>query len=93
MGRAENYVERYLIARVQELGGDTRKVVYQGRKGSPDRWCFLPGGKLVIVECKSSVGQLSRQQAREIEWLTEIGQKVYVAYTREQVDEILSVAL
>lgn len=90
MGRAEALVERYLLDRVEELGGITRKVTYQGRQGSPDRWCFFPKGKLLIIECKSAIGGLSRQQAVEIDTLKSFGQKVHVVNSIEQIDEVLS---
>lgn len=90
MGRAEAHVEKYLVRRVEEMGGITRKVVYQGRKGSPDRWCFLPHGRLLIIECKSDVGKLSPGQVLEIDRLKQMGQQVHVVSTREEVDEALS---
>ena len=90
MGRAEGHVENYLRKRVKELGGEYRKTIYQGRKGAPDLWCFFPGGKLIIGETKSKVGELSAVQKAEIARLRELGQTVGVAYSREDVDEILS---
>ena len=89
MGRAEAPIERYLLDRVAEYGGITRKVVYQGRQGSPDRWCFFPGGILLIVECKSPSGEISRQQSAEIEVLRKLGQSVHVVNSKEAIDEML----
>lgn len=89
MGRAESYVESYIIERVKAMGGTTRKVTYQGRSGSPDRWCFLPGGRLIIIEAKSKVGRLSAIQKSEIEDLKALGFSVFVVHTREEVDAAL----
>jgi hypothetical protein len=38
----ERDVERYLVERVEAVGGDTRKVQWVGRAGAPDRVVFLP---------------------------------------------------
>jgi len=85
----EKDVERHLRERVKQLGGIYRKVVYQGRKGSPDDWCFFPGGQLVIVECKGPNGRVDRQQAVEHEELGAKGFKVHVVYSRAEVDQML----
>jgi hypothetical protein len=89
MGRKENKVEAYLQKRVAELGGFTRKVTYQGRAGAPDQWCFFPGGRLLIVECKAEDGTLDALQAQEIRQLLSYQFIVCVAYTKEEVDEYL----
>lgn len=90
MGKPESHVEDYLRKRVQELGGRYRKVTYQGRRGAPDQWCFFPDGLLLIVECKSDAGELEPIQKHEIRTLRAMGQKVFVAYSRPEVDEILA---
>lgn len=84
----EKDIEKYLRERVKQLGGIYRKVVYQGRKGAPDDWCFFPGGKLVIVECKGLGGRVDRQQAVEHEELGLKGFKVHVVYTRTEVERM-----
>jgi len=38
----ESAVEAYLVERVKKLGGEVRKVSWQGRKGAPDRLVMLP---------------------------------------------------
>jgi hypothetical protein len=89
MGRKENKVEAYLQKRVTELGGFTRKVTYQGRAGAPDQWCFFPGGRLLIVECKAEDGTLDALQEQEIRQLLRYQFIACVAYTKEEVDEYL----
>jgi hypothetical protein len=89
MGRKENKVEEYLTKRVAELGGFTRKVTYQGRAGAPDQWCFFPGGRLLIVECKAEGGTLDALQIHEIRKLLRYQFIACVAYTKEEVDEYL----
>jgi hypothetical protein len=89
MGRKENKVEAYLQKRVTELGGFTRKVTYQGRAGAPDQWCFFPGGRLLIVECKAEDGTLDALQAQEIRQLKRYEFEAHVAYTKEDVEKYL----
>lgn len=84
----EKDIEKYLRARVKELGGIYRKVVYQGRKGSPDDWCFFPGNHLVIVECKGHDGRVDKHQAIEHEELGKMGFKVHVVYTRADIEQM-----
>ncbi len=38
----ERDVEAHLVKRVKELGGEVRKVTWQGRKGAPDRLVMIP---------------------------------------------------
>lgn len=86
----ESAIERHTNARVISKGGFTRKIIYQGRKGSPDRWCFFPGGKLCIIELKRLGKTPSPEQAEEIRKLKAQGFDVHVADSKEQVDEILN---
>lgn len=41
----ERDIERYLVKRVKELGGEVRKVVWPGRRGAPDRLVMLGLGR------------------------------------------------
>lgn len=38
----ERDIERYLVKRVKELGGEVRKVQWIGRRNAPDRRVMLP---------------------------------------------------
>lgn len=40
--RRERDIERHLVKRVKELGGEVRKVAWPGRRGAPDRLVMLP---------------------------------------------------
>lgn len=90
MGRKENTVEAYLQSEVKRLGGFTRKIVYQGRAGSPDQWCFFPSGRLLIVECKATDGVVSPIQRAEINMLRISGFVARVAYTKDEIDLYLT---
>ena len=86
----EANVEAYLRKRVKELGGRHRKVTYQGRKGAPDDWCFFPGGRLLIVECKRpGKNHLDPLQVVEVEFLRSMGFRATWVNTLEDVDRLL----
>lgn len=89
----ERTIEKYLRNRVNALGGVHRKVVYQGRKGSPDDWCFFPGGRLLIFECKAPGRKPTKQQVVEIVTLKALGQQVFLVDSKAAIDEVLEVFL
>ena len=90
MGRAEFKVEHYLCSQVKKMGGVSRKLAWIGRNGAPDRLVMFPGGKLIFVECKALAGKVSRQQTKEIETLTWLGQVAVVVRSKEEVDALLA---
>ena len=90
MGRAEAKIEDYLIARVKALGGETRKVVYQGRKGAPDRMCVLPGGHIVFVECKRPGEKPDARQQEELAWLQRMGCHAISVDSKEKIDAVFA---
>ncbi len=102
----EGRIERHLVKRVRELGGEVRKVVWVGRRNAPDRLVMLPP-RLVIngvgvplsiwVELKNPetikkfpADAHERAQAREHERIRAMGQRVEVIGTIEQVEELLA---
>lgn len=100
----ERDVEAYLKKRVEELGGEVRKVQWVGRVGAPDRLVMLPTEAYVDdqhcciwVEVKNPSTILTfpadareRAQAREHERMRRLGQRVEVIGTLYQVDELLA---
>lgn len=91
----ERDIERALIRRVKEVGGEVRKVTWQGRRGAPDRLVLLPKQKrkarpLVFVELKAPNGKVSRLQALEHEILARFGVRVVVINSIEQIDEVVA---
>lgn len=86
----ESIVEAYLRKRTKEAGGKHRKVIYQGRSGSPDDWLFFPHGELIIVECKRPGEKPKPHQWAEINTLRRMGFTVYVVENKEQVDAIFT---
>jgi len=97
----ETDVERHLVARVKELGGEVRKVRWIGRNSAPDRLVMLPYEKVVFntaiwVELKNPdtiktfpADARERAQDREHQRMRAMGQRVEVIGTIEQVEELL----
>ena len=88
MGRAEDYVEGYLVRRVQGNKGFVMKLSAQVKGGVPDRLVVL-AGHTVFVETKAPRGRLSRRQKERIAEIRAAGGTVHVAYTRDQVDAVI----
>lgn len=87
--RSEKSLERYLVARVEELGGKALKYYNANATGYPDRLCMFPGGVTFWVELKSA-GKKSRplQELRQNQLLG-LGQNVYVCDSVETVDYVI----
>lgn len=102
----ESTIEKYLVKRVKELGGEVRKVAWVGRQGAPDRLVMLPhcgrygrnsSIKTFWIELKNPdtiktfpANAHERAQHREHERMRKMGQRVEVIGTIEQVDDLLS---
>lgn len=86
----ERDVERRLVRRVRELGGEVRKVRWVGRNGAPDRVVFLTGKPALWVELKRPGGRLRRCQVREHERMRNAGQHVVVWSSIDEIEEGLS---
>jgi hypothetical protein len=96
----ESVIEKHLVKRVKELGGEVRKVKWQGRRGAPDRIAMLPRalrnefGMLtsctVWVELKATGVPAEAHQLREHVRMRKMGQRVVVIDSIEGVDEILA---
>ena len=83
----ERDVERYLIRRVEEIGGICLK---HGQNGWPDRIVMLPGGKLYWVELKRGIGVQSDLQIHRTHELMQVGQDVRTIWSKAEVDELLT---
>lgn len=99
----ESTIEKYLVKRVKELGGEVRKVQWVGRSGAPDRLVMCPNIRrrgddcTIWVELKNPdtiktfpTNAHERAQHREHERMRKLGQRVVVIGTIEQVDALLS---
>lgn len=95
----ESTIEKYLVSRVKEIGGEVRKLRWVGRNGAPDRLVMLPpwvsGGPIMIpsatiwVELKAPGKPTMPHQAREHERMRRMGQRVEVIDSIEGVEDLL----
>lgn len=94
----ERDIERYLVKRVKELGGEVRKVKWLGRAHAPDRVVMLPEEEwdkwsvpreAIWVELKAPGEKLRPGQLREHERMRRMGQRVVVIDSIEGVEELL----
>lgn len=82
----ESEVEKHLVKRVKERGGVPYKFKSPSRRGVPDRLCALPGGLTIFVELKAPGEEPRPDQAREHQRLRDLGCKVLVIDSKQQVD-------
>lgn len=86
-GVREIVIEDYLVFGVQLLGGLCLKFTSPGRRGAPDRIVCIPGHPAYFVEVKRPRGgRLGGHQIRYHDDLRKAGQKVFVLWTKEDVD-------
>ena len=70
----ESPIEKYLVRRVKELKGETRKVKWIGHRGAPDRLVWIPGWRFPkMPEMKASGESLKDHQKREHKRLKRMG--------------------
>lgn len=86
----ERDIERYLVKRVKELGGEVRKVQWIGRRGAPDRLVALPNRSAFWVELKAPGEKAAAHQVREHKRMIKMGMRVEIVDSLERVEELLS---
>jgi hypothetical protein len=91
----ESLIERHLVKRVKELGGEVRKVQWIGRRGAPDRLVMLPYEKVIFntaiwIELKATGIKPEPHQLREHARMRAMGQRVVVIDSIEGVEELLA---
>lgn len=63
----ESDIEKYLVKRVKELGGECRKIQFIGRPGAPDRLVMLDGDDKAYGMLRGyGVNHLSRSEAAKL---------------------------
>lgn len=84
----ESVIERYLKKKSEEQGFICNKFVSPGNAGVPDR-VLVGHGITLFVELKAPGQHLRPLQVHVVDKFKEHGALVYVADTKERVDEIL----
>lgn len=92
----ESAIEKHLVKRVKELGGEVRKVQWVGRRSAPDRLVMLPTRwptshrpRTIWVELKATGEKPRPSQLREHDRMRKMGQLVVVIDSIESVEELL----
>lgn len=90
----ESVVEKYLVQRVEAIGGEVRKVSWIGRRHAPDRVVMLKwaenGRTTKWVELKAPGKKPRPGQEREHQRMRDAGQDVHVLDTIEAVDKFIA---
>lgn len=87
---SEAPIEKHLVTSVRKRGGLCLKLIMMGKRNFPDRTCLMPGGKIFFVECKAAKKDARKSQGWFHRLLLRLEFRIYVAKTKEEVDEILS---
>lgn len=85
----EATVEDYLKKRVEDHGGEVRKVKWVGRRGAPDRRVMLPWICAWVELKRPKGGRLEAHQVREHNRMRRYGEIVVTLYSKEEVDNWL----
>lgn len=85
----EKKVEKYLVVRVESLGGLCVKFPPLFFAGFPDRIVLLPGGRIVFVELKDEGKKPTPLQVRVHKRLKALGFRVEVLDSKESIDEFI----
>lgn len=86
---SEKSIEKYLVERVEALGGMCLKYHNPNQIGFPDRICLLPDGKVMWVELKSRGEKLRTIQEIRFNQLARLGQIVHVCDSKHAIDAIM----
>ena len=85
----ESTLERYLVRRVESIGGKAPKWTSPGNRGVPDRLVILPNGITIYAEMKAPGEKLSPLQARWARILKSMGHRIYKLDSKEDIDRFI----
>lgn len=85
----EKLIEQKLVQAVRKSGGLCLKFVSPNFDGMPDRLILLPGGKIAFAELKAPGKKPRPLQIARHKTLMNLGFRVYVIDSVEQIGEIL----
>lgn len=84
-------LQKYLREQIEALGGEYRKVQWEGRVGCPDCYVWLPGGRYAWIEIKAGRDLLSKLQDMEVERMLKAGLCVCVVRDAAGIDFIVDI--
>jgi hypothetical protein len=82
----EAQIERRLVARVKQAGGQCLKWVSPGHAGVPDRIVMLPSGRILFVELKAPGEKPKPLQTYTMGQIRDLGFEVLVIDSYEAID-------
>jgi hypothetical protein len=86
---AEAKIEQYLVAQVKQAQGKAYKWVSPSNVGVPDRLIVMPRGNIFFIEVKAPHGKTTPIQRAVHNELQRLGARVYVVYSKEDIEEVL----
>ena len=86
----ESDIEKYLVKRVKDVGGQIRKAQWVGHVGAPDRRVMLPDRMPIWIELKAPGKKPEPHQLREHNRMRKLGELVEVIDSYEAVDNLIS---
>ena len=86
----ESDIEKYLVKRVNDVGGQIRKAQWVGHVGAPDRRVMLPNRPPIWIELKAPGKKPESHQIREHNRMRRLGELVEVIDSYEAVDNLLA---
>lgn len=89
MDMREKQIERALFHAAREYGGIALKLTSPAYAGLPDRLVLLPGGHMGFVEVKAPGRKARMLQVIRMEFLRELGYRVYLLDCMERIGEML----
>jgi len=88
MGKAEAFVEGYLVKRAHENSIVCRKLAWVNRRNGPDRY-LAKNGRQCFVECKSELLSPTTGQSQELVALRSEGVVALCVNSRAGVDKVI----
>ncbi len=85
----EKEIEKKLVEEITKIGGKCWKFTSPGMSGVPDRIALLHGGKIGFVEVKAPRKTLRPIQRKRKKELEQLGFKVYVLNSIEEIGGIV----
>ena len=83
-------IEKYLVKRVKDVGGQIRKAQWVGHVGAPDRRVMLPNRMPIWIELKAPGKKPEPHQVREHNRMRKLGELVEVIDSYEAVDNLIA---